>query len=479
MNKIPDIPNGDLMHFVKRIEPYFASDMIIGGLIKVVNLKKVFGITKPARLIQRNYDFYVIKSELDIFQKKIKEILRERGQSYIRNLVRDCFKAGKELIAKSKQIGQKASKRNLTKTDLIKLLEEYYKIAVDYCVYYNVVFLDQPEKEIAEKIVKKYSKTEKEYNEIFSLITSPSQETAAELEQDDFLRICSQMAAKKGDLEKMAEVHVKKYDWLSLRYFLGNPWTKKDIIKRVRSVDKKKAAAMLNERLNHRQATNNKLINFLKNISKEDRLLVPQIRDVVFLRTQRADYYQHSSLYIQPLVKRIAQMLKLKYKDLLYFSVPEIVSGKIDFHKHVKVRKKDYIIFHGHNLVLEGKKVVQYIKTHPVLKRSVDKATQLSGNAAFKGVVTGRVKIVINNEDVPKVKKGDIIVSIMTTPNFIAAMEKAAAFVTDEGGILCHAAIVSREMRKPCIIATKTATLVLKDNDLVEVDAIKGIVKKL
>ena len=84
-----------------------------------------------------------------------------------------------------------------------------------------------------------------------------------------------------------------------------------------------------------------------------------------------------------------------------------------------------------------------------------------------------------SNQDNAKVLRGDILIAVMTFPNFIPAMEKAAAFVTDEGGILCHAAIVSREMRKPCIIATKHATKVFKDNDLVEVDAEKGIVRKV
>ena len=71
------------------------------------------------------------------------------------------------------------------------------------------------------------------------------------------------------------------------------------------------------------------------------------------------------------------------------------------------------------------------------------------------------------------------MVATMTFPNFIPAMEKAAAFVTDEGGILCHAAIVAREMKKPCIIGTKIATQVLHDGQLVEVDAKRGIVKIL
>lgn len=101
------------------------------------------------------------------------------------------------------------------------------------------------------------------------------------------------------------------------------------------------------------------------------------------------------------------------------------------------------------------------------------------GQAAFKGFVTGRVKVLYGPKDVEKVEKGDIIVSPMTMPDVLPAMKKAAAFVTDEGGLLSHAAIIAREMKKPCIIGTKIATKVLKDGDMVEVDAERGVVKIL
>ena len=67
----------------------------------------------------------------------------------------------------------------------------------------------------------------------------------------------------------------------------------------------------------------------------------------------------------------------------------------------------------------------------------------------------------------------------MIKPDYLSAMKKAVAFVTDEGGITCHAAIVARELNRPCIIGTKIATKVLKDGDEVEVDADKGVVKIL
>ena len=67
----------------------------------------------------------------------------------------------------------------------------------------------------------------------------------------------------------------------------------------------------------------------------------------------------------------------------------------------------------------------------------------------------------------------------MIKPDYLSAMKKAVAFVTDEGGITCHAAIVARELNRPCIIGTKIATKVLKDGDEVEVDADNGVVKIL
>ncbi|MFA5967418.1 MAG: PEP-utilizing enzyme [Patescibacteria group bacterium] len=98
----------------------------------------------------------------------------------------------------------------------------------------------------------------------------------------------------------------------------------------------------------------------------------------------------------------------------------------------------------------------------------------IKGVVAHPGIVTGRVSKVMYYQDIGKVKEGDILVSPMTMPKFLPAMRKAAAFITDEGGITCHAAIIARELSKPCIIGTKVATSLLEDGDLVKVDAVKG-----
>jgi len=107
------------------------------------------------------------------------------------------------------------------------------------------------------------------------------------------------------------------------------------------------------------------------------------------------------------------------------------------------------------------------------------KITVVRGMPAFHGKTIGRARIAVRTVDLAKVQDGDVLVAPMTTPDFLPAMKRASAFVTDEGGVTCHAAIVAREFKKPCVIGTKMATKVFKDGDLVEVDGVNGLVKKL
>lgn len=104
---------------------------------------------------------------------------------------------------------------------------------------------------------------------------------------------------------------------------------------------------------------------------------------------------------------------------------------------------------------------------------------ELRGTCAYGGSVHGTVRIVLSLEDMQKVQSGDVLVTPMISPDISPILRKVAALVTDEGGMMSHAAIVAREMRKPCVIGTKVATRVLKDGDLVEVDANTGMVRKL
>lgn len=102
----------------------------------------------------------------------------------------------------------------------------------------------------------------------------------------------------------------------------------------------------------------------------------------------------------------------------------------------------------------------------------------LKGAAASMGIAAGPVKIIHHHEEIDKVLEGDILVTEMTTPDFVPAMKRAKGIVTDTGGRTCHAAIVSRELGVPCVVGTATATAKLRTSQIVTVDGSRGLVYK-
>ncbi len=102
----------------------------------------------------------------------------------------------------------------------------------------------------------------------------------------------------------------------------------------------------------------------------------------------------------------------------------------------------------------------------------------LKGAAASMGMASGPVKIIHSREENDKIQSGDILVTEMTTPDFVPAMKRAKGIITDTGGRTCHAAIVSRELGIPCVVGTGTATSKLKTGQIVTVDGVKGQVYK-
>lgn len=106
----------------------------------------------------------------------------------------------------------------------------------------------------------------------------------------------------------------------------------------------------------------------------------------------------------------------------------------------------------------------------------VSTSAMLEGLGASPGIASGEAKLVSDASELGKVKEGDVLVAVMTTPDMVPAMQRASAIVTDEGGMTCHAAIVSRELGCPAIVGTRKATSLLADGMMITVDGEKGLV---
>ncbi|MDE2037938.1 MAG: hypothetical protein KGI69_01800 [Patescibacteria group bacterium] len=174
-----------------------------------------------------------------------------------------------------------------------------------------------------------------------------------------------------------------------------------------------------------------------------------------------------------------------EYTDIAYVISPtEVFSlkdGPLSQQALAEIRKRlDGYIVHKGKLYLASEldKVLEANKLE-LEKPKTEDLKEIKGVPASKGKAKGPIKLVLYKEQIKTVKEGDILVTEMTSPDFVPAMKRSAAIITDEGGITCHAAIASRELGKPCIIGTKIATQVFKDGDLVEVDADRGLVRKI
>jgi len=161
--------------------------------------------------------------------------------------------------------------------------------------------------------------------------------------------------------------------------------------------------------------------------------------------------------------KQIRELARIGKNIEKHYQKPQDIEWAVEKEKIYIVQARAVTTFKPK----KEKKTVTEEKTGKIL---------LKGQTASAGVVAGPVKVIHEASELSKIKKGDVMVTTMTNPDMVPAMQRAAAIITDEGGLTSHAAIVSREMGAPCIVGTEIGTQVLKDGQIVTVNATQGIV---
>ncbi len=198
----------------------------------------------------------------------------------------------------------------------------------------------------------------------------------------------------------------------------------------------------------------------------------------IFLKDYRDGVRRRFVFIWSWLFDAIAKRCSIERHDLGYLMADEIralLRGE-DVSAIVRYRKGHPIVLHedgGKVTVCDAAAYTGFVHA------GEDAATALNGIVAMGGKARGRVRIVRSADDVPGFPTGAVLVSRTTHPEYLPAMGRACAVVTDEGGLTCHAAIVARELSIPCIVGTKHATETLHDNDLVELDTATGTVKHI
>ena len=226
-----------------------------------------------------------------------------------------------------------------------------------------------------------------------------------------------------------------------------------------------------------------KLLDLLKPNEKEKKFLdiAPYI---VFFKDWRDDARRFHAYYWSFFFDLLGQKFNVQRDNIGYLTlgeIDEILRTETLENSLIEKRKEGCVITIAKEglamQVLDGISLKYEEIAREVEQREQEKVVR--GKIAQMGVVQGIVKVIRSYHDIKRVQDGDILIANTTHPNYLPAMLKAAAFVTNEGGMISHAAIVARELKKPCIVGTGNATKILMEGDLVEVDADKGIVKLL
>ena len=421
----------------------------------------------------------------------------------------------------------------LSNLELWELYEEHDKIHTEYYQWgWIPVAVDMFHNNLTEKL-KEYLRSikvpEDKINEKLFILTQPDKKSLIQIEREEFLQLAAlikndsyhkklfQELYKRFREQEVTQfgykTHTKEYEELLERkvseliahikpeiikkirehygkyFYVNHMWVGKaftleyylkELVKLIaNNMDAETTLKEAEKEFQKGIEARKELIKQL-NIDRKWRTVFDGFADFMITKIYRR-FAQIYALYkMDFILEEIARRYNLTIKHLRYMLPEEVkallIKEKID-REEITERTKfcAYYAEKGKDIIYTGVKARELAEK--AKKIEIKEVTELKGQVGCMGKARGIVKQIFRPDDMAKMNQGDILVSIATDPDIVSAMKKAAAIVTEQGGVTSHAAIVARELRIPCVIGTKIATKVLKDGDEVEVDANKGIVK--
>jgi pyruvate,water dikinase len=273
----------------------------------------------------------------------------------------------------------------------------------------------------------------------------------------------------------------EKYGLSTMGNYTEQPRTKeyyKDVIKKLGDTAQE-TLTKLEEKYNQNIQKRKELVDQLQLTQVEKGYInatgeIPHLKDT--FRESLNILLYHSRPLFDELSLRINKP-ETQVKNYLPEEIQEALSGNIPDKEKVNSRIKHHIIVGvpGVMKIFEGDEAVEFEDKY-LISKSVQ-GNELKGRTACRGHKTGKARVVLSAQDFHKVQEGDVLVVSNTTPDYVVILGKVSAIVAEEGGITAHVSVISRELNIPAVVGVTNATIFIKDNDPIEVNADKGIVK--
>lgn len=474
----------------KQSSEFNISRFVVGGVLR----KKELLYIADVKTWTKTHEDLKKKIEKDIY--------------FVEKLIDKTDKLGEEFAKWTEKNIFKADLSKLSPKELMILLEQFmekqgmlyiYGIIVPLIDFRDFSYVEKNLKRILEK---KLSKEDCE--KYYEVLTRPLHNSFAQDQEEDLLRLMEEFFSPKWikdtrnkkieELKKLypgfykkLQKHTEKYTWVYYVY-VGPAFQEKDFLGFIKDYLNKEInpKKKLNEIKRKKETTEKLKKEYIEKLGKNefDKMILNLAGKMVWAKPRRKDYQSKLYYHLEKLMKEIAKRLSISLNQAR--SIPPNM-----LEKALELKKIDENLLNSiYNLnvcfykddgkihILYGKEAESFYSKYIPKEKEISKdIKEINGASSYPGKVKGIVRIINKPSEINKMERGDVLVSIATTPSIVPAMRKAKAIITDEGGLTCHASIVSRELEITCITGTKIATKVLRDGDLVEVDANKGIIK--
>ncbi|MDI6778424.1 MAG: PEP-utilizing enzyme [Patescibacteria group bacterium] len=319
--------------------------------------------------------------------------------------------------------------------------------------------------------------------EYFQILSAGEYKSRAERQDEDFAELVKRIKKVKNVSKKFDDLlnrHTEKYAWmlygwtgpaLDIEYFRGNI---------LAAIKNQKLIAEIGKIKSEHKSNKKRRKELIGKFSDSDKKSAYLLKKLLEAKAKRVDAHSLTYFFGDKIYTEIGRRKFLSISQLRAAPPEEIpqIFKKPDPHRLND--EYEYVMYWYENGKVKkltgknGRKKFQYIADRlPKVKPT----NVIKGEMAYMGKAKGMARVILSKDDFGKFEKGEILVTRMTDPSYVPLMKISKAIITDIGGITCHAAIVSRELKKPCVIGTKIGTKVLKDGDLAEVDADRGIVR--
>lgn len=412
-----------------------------------------------------HFPFYCLTADLETnkidewidnkqYKKETEKLIRtikKEGFNELRKTAKWSLKRGKEVVAEHFNLCKKLP----TLSDQ-QLISEFNKFNKRYITDYNqgvVTFLY--ESILSDELFRSLSSR---YEDTIHIITNLLASDYRSFMLDDSNPLKEIRNAKLNKQKQLFKKYLERFYYTNTNYLYSREPSFKEVLKQAKQ--------------SHKGSDRKKILLESKvKLLPSEKLIVDLLRISEVIRDQRKKINTAGNYVIFKFIHEASKrtgVAEREIKKMFFFEYEKLFTEKTKILKQLKRRKKASLLFwHGKEYYLEYNPIVA----------SKDAAGKIKGTPASKGIVSGVARVILGPSQFKNFKRGQILISEMTRPDFLPIMKIAKAIVTDEGGLTCHAAIVARELGIPCIVGTSKATSVIKDGQRIVVDANKGEVR--